>query len=107
VAQISQERGIHHATLYYWKKWWQLQGWVLPASKKDPEDWSAANKHTVVLEIAGFNAIAECLLQGKGAQPRAIRPLDTSIQGCLRETSAHLERTGVNGETPRPGAAGN
>jgi hypothetical protein len=32
-----------------------LQGEVVPASEKDPESWSAADKFTVVLETAGFN----------------------------------------------------
>ena len=29
---------------------------VVPASEKDPESWSAADKFTVVVETAGFNA---------------------------------------------------
>lgn len=37
VAQISQELGIHQATLYNWRKSWRLQGEVVPASEKDPE----------------------------------------------------------------------
>jgi transposase-like protein len=56
VAQISQELGIHQATLYNWRKSWRLQGEVVPASEKDPEGWTAADKFTVVLESAGFNA---------------------------------------------------
>ncbi len=56
VAQISQELWIHQATLYNWRKSWRLQGEVVPASEKDPEGWTAADKFTVVLESAGFNA---------------------------------------------------
>ena len=56
VAQISQGLGIHHASLYNWRKSWRLQGEVVPASEKDPEGWTAADKFTVVLESAGFNA---------------------------------------------------
>ena len=56
VAQISQALGIHQATLYNWRKSWRLQGEVVPASEKDPEGWTAADKFTVVLESAGFNA---------------------------------------------------
>ena len=56
VAQISQELGIHQATLYNWRKSWRLQGEVVPASEKDPEGWTAADKFTVVLESDGFNA---------------------------------------------------
>jgi transposase len=56
VAQISAELGIHVVTLYNWRKAWRLQGEVVPASEKDPEGWSAADKFTVVLESAGLNA---------------------------------------------------
>ena len=56
VAQISAELGIHVVTLYNWRKAWRLQGEVVPASEKEPEGWSAADKFTVVLETAGLNA---------------------------------------------------
>ena len=56
VAQISDELGIHIVTLYNWRKTWRLQGEVVPASEKDPDDWSASDKFTVVLETAGLNA---------------------------------------------------
>ena len=35
---------------------WRLEGEVVPASHKDPEGWGAADKFTVVLETAAFNA---------------------------------------------------
>ena len=56
VARISEELGIHVVTLYNWRKAWRLQGEVVPASEKEPEGWSAADKFTVVLETAGLNA---------------------------------------------------
>ena len=56
VAQISKEFGIHVATLYNWRYNWRLQGEVVPASAKDPDGWSAADKFTLVLETAGLNA---------------------------------------------------
>ena len=56
VAQISKEFGIHVATLYNWRHNWRLQGEVVPASAKDPEGWSAADKFTLVLETTGLNA---------------------------------------------------
>ena len=59
MAQISQELVIHQATLYNWRKSWRLQGEVVPASEKDPEGWTAADKFTVVLESARFCHI-EC-----------------------------------------------
>ena len=57
VAQISAELGIHVVTLYSWRKTWRLQGEVVPATEKEPEGWSAADKFTVVMETAGLNAI--------------------------------------------------
>ena len=56
VARISEELGIHVVTLYNWRKTWRLQGEVVPASEKDPDGWSDADKFTVVLETAGLNA---------------------------------------------------
>jgi hypothetical protein len=57
VARISEETGIHVATLYVWRKGWRLGGGeVVTASQKDPEGWGAADKFTVVLETAAFNA---------------------------------------------------
>jgi transposase len=55
VARISEELGIHVVTLYNWRKAWRLQGEVVPASEKEPEGWSAADKFTVVLETVGLN----------------------------------------------------
>ena len=57
VARISEELGIHVITLDKWRKTWRLQGEVVPASHKDPEGWGSADKFTVVLETAAFNAI--------------------------------------------------
>ncbi len=56
VALISEELGIHVITLYKWRKAWRLPGEVVPASEKDPEGWSATDKFTVVVEVAGLNA---------------------------------------------------
>jgi hypothetical protein len=56
VAKISQGLGFHVITLYKRRKAWRLHGEVVPPSQKDPEGWGPADKFTVVLEIAGFNA---------------------------------------------------
>jgi transposase-like protein len=56
VARISEELGIHVITLYKWRKTWRLQAEVVPASEKEQEGWSAADKFTVVLETAGSKA---------------------------------------------------
>ena len=49
VARISKELGIHVMTLYSWRRAWQHQGEVVPATQKDPEGWAPADKFTVVL----------------------------------------------------------
>ena len=56
VVRKSEELGIHVITLYKWRKAWRLQGEVVPASEKEAESWSTADKFTVVLETAGLNA---------------------------------------------------
>lgn len=56
VVEIARELGIHAITLYKWRKAWRLQGEVVPASEKEAESWSGADKFTVVLETAGLNA---------------------------------------------------
>ena len=55
VSQIYKEVSIHCSTLYKWRSNWRLIGEAVPASEKDPDSWSAANKFTVVLETARFN----------------------------------------------------
>jgi len=56
VARISEELGILVISLYKWRKTCRLQGEVVPASEKEPEGWSAADKFTVGLEAAGLNS---------------------------------------------------
>ena len=56
VIRISEELGIHIVTLYNRTKTWRLQGEVVPASEKEQEGWSAADKFTVVLETGGSKA---------------------------------------------------
>jgi transposase len=67
VVQISVELSIHMVTLYNWRKSWRFQGEVVPASEKELESLSAADKCMVVLEIAGLNGTelrAYCLERG-------------------------------------------
>jgi transposase-like protein len=55
VARISEEPGSPVVTLYNWRTAWRLQGSLVPASEKDPDRWSTADKFTVLLETAGLN----------------------------------------------------
>ena len=106
VAQISAELGIHVVTLYNWRMAWRLQGEVVPASEKDPDGWSAADKFTVVLETAGLNATelsAYC-------RERACSPSRWNVGGrqrrMLMRSRAHFERAERAGKAPCPGPAG-
>ncbi len=74
VARISEELGIHVVTLYNWRKAWRLQGGVVPASEKEPERWSAADKFTVVLETAGLNATdLSAYCRERGLYPQQVK----------------------------------
>jgi transposase-like protein len=71
VARISEETGIHVATLYVWRKGWRLEGEVVPASQKDPEGWGAADKLTVVLETAWLTDTSQ-LRDSRDSQLRSV-----------------------------------
>ena len=73
VARISEELCIYVITLYKWRKSWRLKGEVVPASEKEPEGWSAADKFTVVLETAGLNATElSAYCRQKGPYPEQV-----------------------------------
>ena len=76
VPQISKELGIHRSKLYQWRSNWRLQGEVVPASEKDPDSWSAADKFTVIVEAAGFNATELCSYCRK----KCLRQLDGNVR---------------------------
>jgi transposase-like protein len=69
VTRISEDTGIHIATLYAWRKGWRLEGEVVPASQKDPEGWSAADKFTVVLD-SGLGPGSAGAPESAGSLPR-------------------------------------
>jgi transposase-like protein len=106
VARISEELGIHVITLYKWRKTWRLQGEVVPASEKDPDGWSAADKFTVVLETAGLNATElSAYCRGAGSVSRAGEPLAAGSPRCQRQAGADDGRAEGAREAPRPGPA--
>ena len=55
---------------------------MVPASEKDPEGWTAADKFTVVLERAGFNA--------------------TELSAYCRERGLFPEQVTAGGRRPLP-----
>lgn len=52
VAKLSVELGISESCLYYWRMKARQKGTLMPDSPQPPEQWSSANKFTVVLETA-------------------------------------------------------
>jgi hypothetical protein len=108
VVEIARELGIHTITLYKWRKAWRLQGEVVPASEKEVESWSAADKFTVVFgdrwpEHHGVGR----LLQGEGVVPRAGGPLAQGGPGCQCPAAADHERPEGPPEEAPGGPAGN
>jgi transposase-like protein len=94
VAEISQELGIHVIILYKWREAWRLQGEVVPAAQNDPEGWGPADKSTVVLETAGFNAAeidAYCREQGLFSKQLLFYLIKSSrLQVCTFSNLAHI-----------------
>lgn len=52
LAKLSIELGISESCLYNWRMKARKKGVLVPDSKQQPEQWSSANKFTVVLETA-------------------------------------------------------
>lgn len=44
VAQISRDTNISSPTLYAWRNQYRSQGYVVPATHKDPEGWDSSDK---------------------------------------------------------------
>jgi transposase-like protein len=55
VAEIARDTGITAQTIYNWRSQWQKQGQLVPASRKPPEQWSAADKLAAVIQAAGLS----------------------------------------------------
>ncbi len=49
VAEIARSTGVNPPTLYSWRHRWKLEGQLVPASSKAPEQWSAADKLAAVI----------------------------------------------------------
>ena len=55
VTEIARDTGITTQTLYNWRLQWQKQGQLVPATARPPEQWSAADKLTAVIQAAGLS----------------------------------------------------
>ena len=56
VAQLERETGISNVTLYTWRKQAREQGAPVPGDGKNPEQWSAENRFSVLMETAALNS---------------------------------------------------
>ena len=52
VAEIARSTDISVPTLISWPHRWQLQGQLVPANSKGPQQWSAADKLASIIEAA-------------------------------------------------------
>ena len=55
INQLAIEMGIGESTLYNWHKQAVNKEHLVPGDGKDAEQWSSANKLSVVLETASLN----------------------------------------------------
>jgi len=55
VSQLKKETGITDATLYTWRKQAKSQGVPVPGNGKNPKQWSAEDKFSVLMETAPLN----------------------------------------------------
>ncbi len=56
IALLAEETGISQQTLYNWRQKARQEGGVVPGDGKNAEQWSSADKFSVVLETANLNA---------------------------------------------------
>jgi transposase len=71
VARIAEETGLHINTLYGWLRTLRLEGEVDPERSGDPDTWSATDKFSVLLQVAGLSAAeraAYCHRHGIGEE---------------------------------------
>ncbi len=55
VSELARENGITEKTLYTWRRTLRLQGVPVPGNGKNADEWSSADKFSVVLETAPMN----------------------------------------------------
>ena len=57
VLQLCKETGVSDVTIYKWRKKYRNQGVAVALDKKKPDDWTAEDKLSVVIETASFNEV--------------------------------------------------
>ena len=90
VSRLSEETGISDVTLYHWRKQAKARGLVVPGDGRNPENWSAEDKFSVVLETASMNESelsAYCRQKGLYAEQ-----IETWKQACIEGNVNGAER---------------
>jgi transposase-like protein len=57
ISQLCSETGVSDVTLYKWRKSYRNKGVAVPGDKSKPENWTAGDKLSVVIETASFNEV--------------------------------------------------
>ena len=90
VREVSEEEGICEVTLYTWRKQAREQGFAVPGSKKQTEDWSGEAKLAVVVETA---ALSEAELseycRSKGLYPEQVKAWR---EACIEGNQTQAQR---------------
>lgn len=107
VAQISRTLGVSEPTLYTWRNQYRHEGKAVPADPANPENWSGANKLSVVIESAALNEeqlSAYCRRKGlypeqivrwrasAAAGVESLRPLSKAERESLKQDRKKIRR---------------
>jgi len=107
VAQISRETHISSPTLYAWRNQYRAQGYVVPATHKDPEGWDWKAKAAAVIATQTMNeAEKSAYCRAQGIYPEQLEaweigfeaadsiksPLSKAEEAAARKKMKQLER---------------
>ena len=97
VSRLSEETGISDVTLYHWRKQAKARGLVVPGDGRNPENWSAEDKFSVVLETASMNeSELSAYCRQKGLYAEQIESwrqacIDGNVNGAERERTVRAQ----------------
>lgn len=81
VAQISRETNISSPTLYAWRNQYRSQGYVVPATHKDPEGWDWKAKAAAVIATQPMNeAEKSAYCRENGIYPEQLEAWEASFE---------------------------
>ena len=108
MARISEETGIHVATLYLWRKGWRLEGEVVPASQKDPVNRHRKLHHFRHRKVSHPRpGLGRCFRTGSALAAPAVPLFVHGLCGWLRWLSSVIDTGGTSpAVTPQASSAG-